>query len=157
MRAVWLLAVVRLHSAAADAADDYAALLALYNATNGMGWARNTNWLKGDDACANAWHGVLCGPKYHTFDCDAGQNTACDACLKAIAYPTSECPSDAVMQVMPNCVDASYGDLCEADGECGTNDGLDNCRGYDIYRKAALPANYTNRHVKRLRLTAHSL
>ena len=34
-------------------------LTALYNATNGSGWVKNSNWLEGDP-CANEWHGVTC-------------------------------------------------------------------------------------------------
>jgi len=45
---------------------------------------------------------------------------------------SSECPSNLDIG---NCESGglSGGDLCEADGECGTNTQLDNCGGYDIY------------------------
>lgn len=41
--------------------DERAALVALYNATNGHSWAKNDNWLDGDP-CQNKWHGVTCYP-----------------------------------------------------------------------------------------------
>ncbi len=37
---------------------DRAALVELYNATNGPGWTRKTNWLQGDSPCN--WFGVKC-------------------------------------------------------------------------------------------------
>ena len=45
---------------------------------------------------------------------------------------SSECPSNLDIG---NCESGglSGGDLCEGDGECGTNTQLDNCEGYDIY------------------------
>ncbi|TAH21722.1 MAG: T9SS C-terminal target domain-containing protein [Cytophagales bacterium] len=36
--------------------DDYAALVALYNATNGANWSNNTNWLIDGDAAT--WYGI---------------------------------------------------------------------------------------------------
>ena len=47
-----------------------------------------------------------------------------------------ECPSITSIQALPSCKDATFGSLCEADGECGTDPELDNCPGeYDVYRK----------------------
>ena len=52
-----------------------------------------------------------------------------------VPVEASECPSDADLL---NCdtQEVACGELCEADGECGTTD-IDNChiRGYDVYRK----------------------
>jgi hypothetical protein len=36
-----------------------AALVSLYNSTNGPAWSNNTNWLIGDP-CVNSWTGVRC-------------------------------------------------------------------------------------------------
>ena len=55
------------------------------------------------------------------------------------------------LQVMPDCISAPSGSLCEADGECGTSDAIDNCgTGYDVYRKVTLPSTYGERRVTRL-------
>lgn len=41
--------------------EQVAALVALYNATNGSGWYRNTNWLHGNPCDAShPWYGVSC-------------------------------------------------------------------------------------------------
>ena len=39
-----------------DIASDRAALMALYEATDGDNWTNNTNW--GSDAPLGTWHGV---------------------------------------------------------------------------------------------------
>ena len=39
--------------------DDRAALMALYNSTDGPNWTNNTGWGKGDP-CDSAWYGVTC-------------------------------------------------------------------------------------------------
>lgn len=45
----------------------------------------------------------------------------------------SECPQDGDL---PACDTVAVGALCEGDGECGTNDLLNNCGGvWDVYRK----------------------
>ena len=44
-----------------------------------------------------------------------------------------DCPADGDLA---NCDVVACGELCEGDGECGTDGGLDNCGGgFDIYRK----------------------
>ena len=49
---------------------------------------------------------------------------------------TSECPTERKDLNLPNCFKASYGELCEGDGECDdTIDLLNNCDEYDIYVK----------------------
>ena len=52
---------------------------------------------------------------------------------KALLIPISpsECPQDSDIS---NC-EQVFGELCEGDNECGTNPDLDNCGGYDVYRK----------------------
>ena len=62
--------------------------------------------------------------------CDAGQS--CGLCLVAVG--PSECPSNPNIA---NCLSVGLGELCEGDGECGTGNGLNNCGGYDVYRKSA--------------------
>ncbi len=50
-----------------------------------------------------------------------------------VAISTSECPSDSDLG---NCYDSvACGELCEGDDECGTDGYLDNCAGYDVYRR----------------------
>ena len=45
---------------------------------------------------------------------------------------SSNCPSTDLQ----SCYDSvACGDLCEGDGECGTDNNLDNCDSYDVYRK----------------------
>jgi hypothetical protein len=45
---------------------------------------------------------------------------------------STNCPSDDLQ----NCYDSvACGDLCEGDDECGTDGNLDNCGGYDVYRR----------------------
>ncbi|WP_247235536.1 leucine-rich repeat domain-containing protein [Telluribacter sp. SYSU D00476] len=39
---------------------DYAALVDLYNSTNGAGWTNKTNWLTGCDPCSGGWYGITC-------------------------------------------------------------------------------------------------
>eukprot|EP00039_Didymoeca_costata_P002425 m.60133 g.60133 ORF g.60133 m.60133 type:complete len:962 (-) comp11297_c1_seq3:79-2964(-) len=46
----------------------------------------------------------------------------------------SECP---VNGDIANCLDVRYGELCDGDGECDTED-VNNCGNFDIYRKIAL-------------------
>ena len=52
-----------------------------------------------------------------------------------VPVEASECPSDADL-INCDTQEIACGELCEADGECGTTD-IDNChiRGYDVYRK----------------------
>ena len=49
-----------------------------------------------------------------------------------MAIPSSECPAD------PNigsCTNTQIGELCEGDNnECGTNNNLNNCGEFDVYR-----------------------
>ena len=37
--------------------------------------------------------------------------------------------------LLPRCSSAADGDLCEADGECGTDPALDNCGIFDVYQR----------------------
>ena len=50
-----------------------------------------------------------------------------------VAISSSECPSNSDLG---NCYDSvACGELCEGDDECGTDGNLDNCAGYDVYRR----------------------
>ncbi|GMH79536.1 hypothetical protein TL16_g08177 [Triparma laevis f. inornata] len=60
--------------------------------------------------------------------CDTG--SSCGICLHAI--PSSECPTDANL-LQCNHASIGIGDLCEGDGECGTDGSLDNCVGTGKY------------------------
>jgi len=115
--------------------DDLKALKALYEATNGTGWAMNLNWMSGGSACAD-WYGVVCSDHAIYPACDAGID--CGVCLMAVSR--SDCPDPNLLDALPNCLDAEIGTMCEADGECGTNDDLSNCGyNYDIYQKIKAP------------------
>ena len=106
--------------------DDYVALVQLYFAAGGAAWTIKTNWYgTSTDPCGDGWQGAICGPIMPQPVCDAGQE--CGLCLKVIAYPHNECPSFSALQTMLDCSAAAEGDLCEADGECGTSSDVDNC------------------------------
>jgi len=60
-------------------------------------------------------------------------DTGIGACGRLTPISRSECPSDADL---PDCLTVPYGQLCEGDDECDTNSRLDNCNGYDVYRKS---------------------
>lgn len=57
-------------------------------------------------------------------------------CGSLAAVPSCDCP---VELDLPACNEVGFGELCEGDGECGTDGGLNNCDGYDIYRKTDAP------------------
>ena len=138
------------------ALDDYVALVEFYKAAGGASWNINGNWLASTNVCAGAWYGTVCENVSAAPICDAGH--VCGLCLKLIAYPRSECPSNEVLQAMPSCEDAALGELCEADGECGTSDDVDNCgtpSGYDVYRKIAMPQ--MERRLTRLMMPGNGL
>merc|ERR1712048_866778 len=90
-----------------------------------------------------------CGTDNSLNNCDGGNVLydvyrkqpllACADGLSLSPVPACECPSNADIA---NCDDVSAGELCEGDGECGTDNGLDNCGGgvYDVYRKQPLLA-----------------
>jgi len=52
-------------------------------------------------------------------------------CLEAI--DTSDCPS--IPGLLGDCSSIDIGELCDADGECNTEQSLDNCYFYDVYRR----------------------
>ena len=58
-----------------------------------------------------------------------------DRCLTPI--DEIECPQDRDLVSLAKCssLDVSVGSHCEADGECGTDEYLNNCAGYDVYRR----------------------
>ena len=56
-------------------------------------------------------------------------------CLEPVSR--RECPANSNL---PNCRSVGIGQLCDADGECGTYNSLNNCPGsYDAYRVLAAP------------------
>jgi len=133
--------------------DDYASLKTLYEATNGANWSVAQYWMSSYDVC-ESWHGVTCSIFPIIMpDCDAGES--CAVCLRVVKVV--DCPShlNTVLDLLPDCAAADFGELCEADGECGTSE-TNNCGyDYDIYRKSSLPVQY-NRIVK-LELRATNL
>ena len=67
-----------------------------------------------------------------------------DGCpvLEALPKDSADCPEELDL-VNCDTPGLAVGDLCESDGECGTDKGIDNCRneihkGADIYRVTAL-------------------
>ena len=81
--------------------------------------------------------------------CPPGTLICGNGCLRLIS--AAECPADslagrAVVDSMLTCDEAGFGELCEADGECGTRNDFDNCETesgdpsahvpwWDIYQK----------------------
>jgi len=76
--------------------------------------------------------------------------TGTTPCLKPFG---GDCPSRDDLLELPRCDSGlEEGDLCDADGECGTDDALDNCPGvWDIYelRSPPTPAPTYNPTVPR--------
>ena len=66
--------------------------------------------------------------------CDAGHS--CGVCLMLI--DAADCPTPGA-DLVDDCRGMSLGQLCEADGECGTDNHADNCpgthHGMDVYRR----------------------
>jgi len=68
--------------------------------------------------------------------------------LKLIPVQRSECPKSAILNSLRTCDQVLAGELCEADGECGTDWYLNNCGYYqtkDVYRKENLPPSRLHR------------
>ena len=73
-------------------------------------------------------------------ECDAG--ASCGMCLVLVLQ--DKCPTDIDafqhmidadgLAVRTRCLDVNRGEVCEGSGECGTDDGADNCLTSDIYR-----------------------
>jgi hypothetical protein len=56
--------------------------------------------------------------------------TTCDTlCLDVL--PSSFCPTE--FDGLSNCLNIDVGQICEASGECATDDSLNNCHTFDIY------------------------
>jgi hypothetical protein len=73
-------------------------------------------------------------------DCTAPGNIKCYDGLKLNAIPKEACPHNMNFASLPKCDVAKGGELCNGDGECGTDPKLNNCGSYDIYRKCMGPA-----------------
>ncbi len=57
-----------------------------------------------------------------------------DRCLTPV--DESECPQNGDLFSLPKCSgDVPVGSLCDAGGECGTDEYLNSCVGYDVYRR----------------------
>ena len=90
-----------------------------------------------DDECDGmevCLSGTSCGSmstSANTMANTPSEDTLCDElCLEAL--PTEFCPSNLAL---PNCLEVGLGEVCEANGECGTDDKLNNCGTYDIYAR----------------------
>ena len=55
-----LLLTVFTNLSAAVSAEERAALVALYDSTDGDNWTNNSNWNIGVDPCCSGWYGVTC-------------------------------------------------------------------------------------------------
>mmetsp|Transcript_19681 Transcript_19681/g.41280 ORF Transcript_19681/g.41280 Transcript_19681/m.41280 type:complete len:1475 (-) Transcript_19681:335-4759(-) len=55
--------------------------------------------------------------------------------------PSGKCPPDPY--ALPNCLNVPIGALCDADGECETDQYLNNCMNYDVYQRVECGATYT--------------
>ena len=78
--------------------------------------------------------GTSCGSmpaSANTMATTPSEDALCDElCLDAL--PTEFCPSNLAL---PNCIEVGLGEVCEANGECGTDDKLNNCGTYDVYAR----------------------
>ena len=70
-------------------------------------------------------------------ECDAG--ASCGMCLMLVLQ--DKCPTD-IEAVRIRCLDVLKGEACEGSGECGTDDGADNCLTSDIYRHVECYGDY---------------
>ncbi len=78
--------------------------------------------------------GTICGsistPAYTVVTTPSDDALCDELCLEAL--PNDFCPSNLIL---PNCLDVGLGEVCEANGECGTDDELNNCGTYDVYAR----------------------
>ena len=65
-------------------------------------------------------------------------SSAC--CVLALVHGSAYCPTHKEAMSMRNCDQVELGDLCQGDGECDTNNGLNNCQTFDIYTRVACEA-----------------
>ena len=87
---------------------------------------------------------VMCG----TGQCAAG--SSCGICLEEVQQ--SECPMAWRSDFrLPTCDIAAVGAMCEGDGECGTSNVLNNCRGGDSSRPSWGSWRQRNADVYRVR------
>jgi len=70
-------------------------------------------------------------PPVPTYAPTGGPGEGAGSCGINVPITTAECPLDGNLAT---CLDVACGELCDGDGECGTVE-IDNCAGYDIYRK----------------------
>lgn len=82
------------------------------------------------DIYRKVWDTPCSGPL--TINSTTGAPPQC-GCFEAI--PGTSCPGVITVSAMSKCTRANIGQLCDADGECGTDADLNNCGHYDIYRK----------------------
>jgi hypothetical protein len=69
-------------------------------------------------------------PSVSCNDCD--NNYECEICL--VILDREDCPSSP--NSLDNCDGIGVGELCEADGECGTSNTVRNCgRTLDVYKR----------------------
>ena len=72
--------------------------------------------------------------------CEAGYES-CGVCLNRVQR--TECPGSDVLDSMANCTGVLEGDLCEADGECGTSTVLNNCEDMNFDGPSPLSPAHT--------------
>ena len=117
-----------------------------------IGWGEkiaypaDDGWWEGWDDDWAGWRDDDEAQSYRpTYQPTSGSGT-CDYTATPLAYDSSDCPANADGSIFPNCDEVACGELCEGDGECGTDTQLNNCpsKNYDpstsggrldIYRK----------------------
>ena len=121
----------------------------------------DNDWWEGWDDDWAGWRDDDVGETTYrpTYQPTSGSGT-CDYTATPLAYDSSDCPANADGSIFPNCDEVACGELCEGDGECGTDTQLNNCpsKNYDpstsggrldIYRKVC--DRSTKQHTKQQR------
>ena len=81
---------------------------------------------------------ALQGTMASVTPCEACSNAgSCGACLVLVA--ASRCPNRTVAAELPKCTTAAalpFEELCEGNGDCGTDNFADSCSGFfEVYRR----------------------
>ena len=86
------------------------------------------------DGCGGCTDVAMNSVAYDTWEVDP-------TCGDLVPVESSECPADADLA---NCLGVGCDELCEGDGECGTDPNLDQCGGYEVYRKNCVGTPWTS-------------
>ena len=105
-------------------------------------------YLNGDTSCdigdasGNCAAGAVCTGGHHHELPGAGTEAVSGTCrVVQSPYCLGAAATTTAYNALQNCTAAAVGALCEGDGECGTNPGLDNCTPsggwYELYIKVS--------------------